>query len=137
MIELVYYSFSEKEISSKIIDDILKTAHYFNSKKNITGCLLYHNKIFLQILEGDKKNVLNLFESIKNDSRHNNVTLIKTENVSHRMFPGFSMAFVELNNNEHKMTQFIKNIDFYTNNNDLQTDAIDIFLRMAKQIVVK
>lgn len=137
MIELVYYSFSEKEISSKIIDDILKIAHNNNPKKNITGCLLYHNKIFLQILEGEKQNVLSLFETIKKDNRHNNVTLIKTENVNNRMFPGFSMAFDELNNNEHKMTQFIKNIDFYTNNNDLQTEAIDIFLRMAKQIVVK
>jgi hypothetical protein len=135
MIELIYYSISEIEITSKVLENILFSSRNFNSKNNITGCLLYHNKVFLQMLEGDKKAVNDLFNTIKKDKIHSNVTLIIKEPVKERMFPGWNMAYHELNNNETKVKQFIQNIAYYSENTDKETEAIDLFWRMAKQIV--
>ncbi len=135
--ELVYYSISNIEATSKNMADILVQSRQLNSKKNITGCLLYHDKIFLQLLEGEKEVIKNLFKTIKKDKRHSNVTLIMEEELEERMFPSWSMAFHELNSNEAEVNQFIENIDFISKNNDKKTDAMNIFFNMAKQIVVK
>jgi hypothetical protein len=137
MIQLVYYSISNLELTSEDMTDILVSARAYNSKNKITGCLLYHNKIFLQLLEGEKEIVLNLYESIKKDKRHSNITFLVEEEIKDRMFPGWSMAFHEFKNNPTNINQFIKNIDFFAENTDKQTETIDLFWRMAKQIVVK
>jgi hypothetical protein len=136
MIQLVYYSISNIELTPEAMSDILVPARKYNSKNNITGCLLFHNKIFLQLLEGDKEVVQNLYQSIKKDTRHSNITLLVEEEMKEKMFPGWSMAFHDLNNNPSNINQFIKNIDFFADNTDKQTEAIDLFWRMAKQIVV-
>lgn len=135
MIELVYYSISNTEITSEILSDILITSRDFNSKNNVTGCLLYHNKVFLQLLEGEKETVENLFEKIKDDKRHSNIVLI--EKVEERLFSDWSMAFHELNSSKMSINQFIKDINFYTDTTEKQTEASDMFWRMVKQIVVK
>lgn len=130
MIQLVYYSISETEITSEIIDNILYSSSKYNSKNNITGCLLYYNKIFLQLLEGEKEEVTNLYNVIKKDKRHSDITIIIEESVAERMFPGWNMAYFEL-----KVKEFIQNIAYYSENIYKETEAIDIFWRMAKQIV--
>jgi predicted sulfurtransferase len=137
IVELVYYSISNTEQTSESMSNILAPSREFNSKNNITGCLLFHNKIFLQLLEGEKEAVQSLYKKIKNDNRHSNVTLIAEEDAKERMFPGWSMAFHELSSSDKNVNQFIKNIDFYSENSDKQTNAIDMFWSMAKQIVVK
>ncbi|PQJ82187.1 BLUF domain-containing protein [Polaribacter glomeratus] len=137
MFELVYYSISNTEITTEIVNDILKKSRATNAKKNITGCLLFYNKVYLQLLEGEKEAVQELYEKIKRDTRHYEVTLLVEHDVPERMFPGWSMAFHESINKESDINQFINNIDFFSKNNDLQTEATDMFLRMAKHIVVK
>ena len=113
MTQLVYYSISNIELTSEVMTSILVSAREYNSKNNITGCLLFHNKVFLQLLEGDDEVVLNLYEAIKKDKRHSNITLLVKEIVQENMFPGWSMAFHEFNNNPSNINQFIKNIDFF------------------------
>jgi hypothetical protein len=137
MIELVYYSISNTEITSEILSDILITSRDFNSKNNVTGCLLYHNKVFLQLLEGEKETVENLFEKIKEDKRHSNIILVVKEGVNKRLFTDWSMAFHELNSSKMSINQFIKDINFFTDITEKQTEASDMFWRMVKQIVVK
>jgi hypothetical protein len=137
MFELVYYSISKTEITTEMIGDILKKSRETNSKKNITGCLLFYDKVFLQLLEGEKEVVQELYEKIKKDERHSEVTLLIEQEVTERMFPAWSMAFHESINKESDINQFIKNIDFFSKNSDLQSEALGMFLRMAKLIVTK
>lgn len=135
--QLVYYSISSIKITMEVIYDIREISIRNNSKKNITGCLLYHDNVFLQLLEGENENIDNLYESIQKDKRHSTVTLIMKENVKERMFPGWSMAFHEFNNGDSNANQFIKNIVFFSENSDKKTKSIGMFWRMAKQIVTK
>lgn len=134
IIQKVYYSISNTEINTNLINDILEHSRKSNSKKNITGCLLYHNNVFLQLLEGEKSTVENLFSVIKQDSRHTEVTEIYDEMVTNRIFPTWSMAFHELDDTEEEVKKFIKSVHFFSQNNEKPTKAIDIFWKMAKYV---
>ena len=94
--ELIYSSVATHTISSEDIAEILRTARDFNTKNNITGCLLYHNNEFIQILEGEKKIVKDLYDRINRDKRHFNSLLLAEGEKDERTFNNWSMAFHEL-----------------------------------------
>ena len=55
--ELTYCSLAKPSITADEILAILESAGRNNKKNKITGCLLYYNHEFLQILEGEEKMV--------------------------------------------------------------------------------
>lgn len=134
--QIVYYSISETEITEQSISGILEPSRINNAKTNITGCLLYHKKVFLQLLEGEAEAIRKLYKIIQKDKRHSNVTLIIEENIKERTFPGWSMAFHEFQENKASLDKFVQSIDFFSKSIPKKTEAIDLFWRMAKQIVV-
>lgn len=134
IVQKVYYSISKGDVDNKLISDILEHSRKSNLAKNITGCLLYHNNVFLQLLEGDKTTVETLFDVIKEDSRHKEVTEIFYETVNDRIFPNWSMAYHELDDTDEEVKKFIKSIRFFSQNNEKPTKAIEIFWNMAKYI---
>ena len=60
MFELIYLSIAVPNISDAGINAMLKTLRKFNSENNITGCLLFYNNEFIQILEGEEKTMLRI-----------------------------------------------------------------------------
>lgn len=136
MIELVYYSNSKVDVTSEVLSNILTKSRTNNSKKHITGCLLYYNNVFLQLLEGEKEEVQNLFKIIEEDKRHSNVTLLLQEDVKERRFPKWSMAFKEYHSMKPSDKQIIKDIILISKNNKKETEVIKVFWDMVKQIVV-
>lgn len=60
MFEFIYRSIAVPNISDAEINAMLKTSRKFNSENNITGCLLFHNNEFIQILEGEEKTMLRI-----------------------------------------------------------------------------
>jgi len=95
MYELVYCSSAKPDLGSEDIAAILKTARDFNSKNNITGCLLYYKHEFIQILEGEREIIKDLFSRIDMDARHNNITVLAQGSKEKRVFDDWSMAFYE------------------------------------------
>lgn len=93
MYQLNYRSESIPELESKDLADILEEANARNSEKNITGCLIYHEKSFVQILEGNKIDVLEIYEKITTDKRHHKVTLLWENDVESRYFTEWNMAY--------------------------------------------
>ena len=134
MIELVYYSQANNDLTAVDISNILKTARDFNSENQITGCLLYNNNEFLQILEGEKKVVMELFESIKKDKRHSNVMLLALDYKNDKMFDEWSMAFQEIDGTEQDKKIFSDNIAAFSEITDKPTQVIDLFWALAKHI---
>ncbi len=100
MYELTYCSSATSSLGAEDISGILEKARDFNSKNNITGCLLYHNHEFIQILEGEKETVLNLFTKIGQDHRHTNIVLLAEGNKKDRVFYNWSMAYHELSKDD-------------------------------------
>lgn len=107
MYQLNYRSESIPELEQKDLANILEKAKTTNSANNITGCLIYHNKSFVQILEGNKIDVLEIYEKIKTDKRHHKVTLLWENEVENRYFTEWNMAY-------HQPKE--KNLKLYVNN---------------------
>ncbi|WP_423186326.1 BLUF domain-containing protein [Alishewanella sp. d11] len=91
--QIVYYSTATREFSEQDLIELLSVANKYNNALGITGCLVYSNGKFIQLLEGERKNVLELFEKIKRDPRHNNVTVTVEMTVNQKLFPDWGMAF--------------------------------------------
>ena len=108
MYQLNYHSKSTLGLELKDLDNILAKANSINLEKNITGCLIYHNKSFVQILEGNKNDVLQVFEKIKNDQRHHTITLLWENNVEDRFFTEWNMAYLRPNGESVK--EYINNL---------------------------
>ncbi len=98
MHELFYCSMATREMKDADILDILKVAREKNARLEITGLLVYQKRTaeFMQILEGEKQVIFDLFETIKIDERHKRLHLIHEKEIDERCFKGWSMAFAEL-----------------------------------------
>ena len=68
-----------------------------NKSLEITGCLLYHNNKFVQLIEGNEIAVKTLYATILEDPRHNNVQLLDSAFSPLRLFRDWSMVFNNLN----------------------------------------
>ena len=97
MYELTYCSLAKPGIMANDISAILKTAQKNNEKNQITGCLLYYNHEFLQVLEGKKDIVRSVQARIAKDARHSNVRILAEGEKEERTFSDWTMAFKELN----------------------------------------
>ncbi len=138
MYELIYHSVARQNLNANDIENILKTARNFNSQNEITGCLLFHNNEFIQILEGEKTKLLELYDSIKNDNRHSNIMLLAQAEKQDRIFPNWSMAYHKLgeydNVNIDKLL-FVNNFITLSELIDKPTKASRLFWLMAKQLL--
>ena len=65
-----------------------------NQGQSITGVLIFVDGAFLQILEGEKKDVFDLMERIQRDPRHHDIKVFYEEEVDERAFASWSMAYL-------------------------------------------
>ena len=79
------------------LQSIMLTSLIHNSKKHITGILLFDQGTFCQALEGEQRVVHELFKKIKNDTRHTNIITIFDDEIQARDFSSWSMRFINLN----------------------------------------
>ncbi|GJE02896.1 BLUF domain-containing protein [Methylobacterium isbiliense] len=71
---------------------ILDTARRRNARAGITGVLVYTGIGFLQVLEGPRREVQEVFESILVDRRHHTLSVIEMSFAEARQFPGWAMS---------------------------------------------
>ena len=94
---IVYVSTAQRPLSEKELIDVLKVSRTNNKKYNVTGILLYCQGTFMQVLEGDKNNIDQIYKAIDLDPRHKNVIKLASGISSKRNFPDSSMAFASVN----------------------------------------
>ncbi|AKP50841.1 BLUF domain-containing protein [Cyclobacterium amurskyense] len=133
MYQLNYHSISKPGLNFEELDNILKKANAVNSEKNITGCLIYHNNRFVQILEGEKEDVLNVYNKIKSDKRHNTVTLLWENPVDKRYFPEWNMAYHQPNNSN--IIEFVNNLLLLSDLSDRSTSTLLSFWATVRKIL--
>lgn len=91
---LVYVSCAtNKMMPEHELKDLLIKARDKNQQKDITSMLLYRNGFFVQALEGEKRNVENTFEIIRQDPRHHNLIVLYNFKIYKRSFEDWSMGF--------------------------------------------
>ena len=98
MIRIIYMSTANYLFPKDELEELLEKSINNNSKSNITGLLITKGKTFLQCLEGNKKDVRELYERIKKDDRHHGVLDLIEEKCDEKLFPDWSMGFKSIEN---------------------------------------
>ena len=91
--QITYSSVAKPEISITEIEEIITQSKRYNSAHDITGCLIYNNGYFLQILEGEKQLVMPLIKTISLDDRHDHFTILSEGEANSRTFKEWAMAY--------------------------------------------
>ncbi len=111
MYYLIYASQSVKDWSTQELAELLQQSKKNNNEKGITGMLVYSRGRFMQILEGEKNQVLSLFNRIEKDERHKSVFVVLEGNTEKRIFEKWSMGFKALEQSELYDLSAISNLD--------------------------
>ncbi len=102
MIQLIYLSDRPKTTSDEmIVDSIVLPAMRFNERADITGCLWFGRRHFLQVLEGPEEAVRSLYGRIEKDERHCNVRLLVLGEITERSFSRFTLKCIR----DHEMEE--------------------------------
>jgi hypothetical protein len=96
LVRCLYASRATQSPVSKLTTSILKTSRDNNPPKGITGFLCVSGDIFIQVLEGGRDEVCELFNRIIRDERHTNVRLLAYEEIRQRKFGSWTMGQVDL-----------------------------------------
>ena len=89
---LVY--FSERKCSERSIETIMAKAAARNKVRGVTGLLMADEASFIQILEGPRGAVSQLFQQISRDRRHKGVILVEMTEIAAPSYPAWGMAYV-------------------------------------------
>ena len=96
MVRCVYASRAATNLSNEMIEDILESSRVNNPARGITGILCHSGNVFIQVLEGGRDEVCDLYNSIVRDQRHANVRLLAFEEIRERKFSNWTMGHVDL-----------------------------------------
>jgi hypothetical protein len=94
--QLVYVSSRKSSCTDQEIEKILAACQRNNPHAEATGVLLYSKDKFIQYLEGDAKQLLALYDKIKQDPRHEKVRMISYGPIKEKAFPSWHMATKQL-----------------------------------------
>jgi hypothetical protein len=94
--QIIYTSAALDDFSEVDLSRLLLKARPRNAALDVTGMLLYHDRSFLQVLEGDPTHVAQVFERIRHDRRHTRILTIMNRAVEERQFRDWAMGFVAL-----------------------------------------
>jgi len=111
--ELTYESVAKRGLRAADIDAILETSRARNVERGITGCLVYYNRRFIQILEGHQQTLQECYQKIQKDDRHRQVRIIAENTVEKRTFPEWGMAYFPIDENHvnrSELEQFRRNL---------------------------
>jgi len=96
--QLVYIS--QIATDESVLNSIHSHAVRNNTARTVTGMLLFSHGRFLQVLEGERKDVHHTFDRIKEDPRHDHVTLLLDKPIEARHFSHWNMGFKHLNDSD-------------------------------------
>lgn len=100
MYQLIYASTATREMTEHDLSALLEQARAKNERLEITGLLLYRTGAFIQVLEGEKETVDQLFSTIEADERHEDVIRLRENAADAREFPDWSMGFRHINDED-------------------------------------
>ena len=92
----MYASRAVPAVDQEELHAILRKSKANNPNLGVTGVLCFSGGIFLQVLEGGRGAVNQLYNKITSDHRHTQVELLRYEEIGERRFGGWSMGQVNM-----------------------------------------
>lgn len=96
LVRCLYASRPVDPLSKPLLDNILEQSRKNNPAIGITGLLCASDNLFVQVIEGGRDEVCELFNAIVRDQRHQQVRLLVYEEISERQFGNWTMAQVHI-----------------------------------------
>ncbi len=96
LINLVYGSSTTTPFSDEELLALLAKSREKNRRLGVTGLLLYRERNFLQVLEGEEQAVWEIYNKIVEDPRHSSILLYGVRPVTERLFGDWEMGFLNL-----------------------------------------
>jgi hypothetical protein len=96
LVRLLYASRAAAPVSTDTIEAILQQSRRYNPALGITGILCHGGEVYMQVLEGGRTAVNELYNKIVRDPRHKDVLLLHYEEVAERCFSGWTMGQVNV-----------------------------------------
>jgi len=93
MHHILYLSQVRTPLSEDDLTSLLETSRVRNRGRNITGLLLYSERQFMQLLEGEEGDVARLYATLAQDPRHTGLVKLADKPIPHRSYTEWSMAF--------------------------------------------
>jgi hypothetical protein len=90
----IYVSAASHDLTDGALAAILDVSRRNNAARGVTGALAYHDRAFVQALEGSEAAVEALLATIARDPRHTGVTVCDRARVDERAFGAWSMGWV-------------------------------------------
>ncbi|MFG0283568.1 MAG: BLUF domain-containing protein [Phycisphaerales bacterium JB039] len=97
LVRLLYASRASGPITEDVITSILTQSRRNNVETGVTGVLcVCHGDVFMQALEGGRKQVNDLYAKVLRDQRHADVILLEYGEITERRFADWRMGRVDL-----------------------------------------
>lgn len=96
MLVRLLYASRAVDTQPEAMEAILAQSRQFNPTSGITGILCYGGGIFLQAIEGGRNAISELYGHIQKDVRHKDVVLLHYEEITERLFSGWTMGQVNM-----------------------------------------
>lgn len=96
LVRCLYASRAKAPVSPHLFEDILEKSRKNNPSQGITGLLCFTKDVFVQVLEGGRDEVCELFNRIVRDERHGNVRILVYEEIAERQFASWTMGQVNV-----------------------------------------
>jgi hypothetical protein len=96
LVRCLYASRPVQPLTGAFVDTILAQSRKNNPGIGVTGLLCVSDDLFIQVLEGGRDEVCDLFNAIVRDARHQQVRLLVYEEISERQFGNWTMAQVSM-----------------------------------------
>ncbi len=96
MHHLIYLSQATRPLSAKALTCLVEQARQANAQQHLTGVLVYSNKRFIQLLEGEQRALEAAYARIRQDPRHQHLCQVAHHPIEDRYFAEWPLAFQTL-----------------------------------------
>ncbi|MGO9389428.1 BLUF domain-containing protein [Rhodoblastus sp.] len=96
LVRCLYASRPSASCDVRALDRILQQARKNNPALGLTGLLCVSHNLFVQVLEGGRDEVCEIYNAIVRDDRHEQVRLLIFEEISERRFGNWTMGQINI-----------------------------------------
>ena len=94
LLRAVYISTARHDLRDEELATLLEVSRRNNAARGVTGALAYHDRAFIQVLEGPEAAVEALLARIARDPRHTGMSVFDRSRTGQRVFGGWSMGWL-------------------------------------------
>jgi len=131
----IYTSTPTVDPTKKTVDDITHESIRWNKAHGITGILLCLEDRYIQFLEGEEKDVVEVFDMIKRDQRHSEVSQRIKGYAEERIFSNWSMGSWMLSNEDLNQLAAVKDLQEHLLSPEKLSLPSGRFVAMMKSIL--